>query len=274
MTSLPQLPKSTVALCGPSLYESTSEKKLRACEAAAKALPYIIPEEKWASTYHLWHDDLHEENIFVDAENPCEIVAIIDWQSSFVGPLFDHIITPAFLNYEGPAVNGMERPPRPSIAGLSSDEIAAADELFSQQLLVCGYKFLLQKTIPNALEARLYEESEKSTVLNATRNIYEAGREGACLVSLADCEKSSGQFSQNEIEGIEKDREKIMRSLHIMDVIKHSLGDLFPEKGIVRWDQYDEAKAALRRAKAQVIEDFSRSDEDRRAWEQAWPFDD
>ena len=51
------------------------------------------------------------------------------------------------------------------------------------------------------------------------------------------------------------------------------MGDLFPEQGLVRHDQYDEAKHALGQIKEQVIEDFAQGEEDRIAWHRSWPFD-
>jgi hypothetical protein len=56
--------------------------------------------------------------------------------------------------------------------------------------------------------------------------------------------------------------------------IQQTLGDLFPEQGVVRHDQYDEAKRALGQIKDKVINEFARSEEDRIAWRRAWPFDD
>ncbi|KAH9826909.1 phosphotransferase enzyme family protein, partial [Teratosphaeria destructans] len=274
-TTLRPLPKSLTSLCGPSLYQSTPEKKFRACEAALQALPHILPQEPWASKPHLWHDDLHDENISVDADDPTKVTSIIDWQSSFIAPLFDHGMLPAFLQYDGPPVKGAERPTVPDLSDLGPDEEAAAIRLYDEQLLVCGYKFLLQHTVESAYSAQLYQESESATALNACRDVFAPAAEGACLVALADSDKLPDPiFSETEIKEIEEDAEKIMASLHVMAAIKNKLGDLFPEKGLVRLDEYDDAKVALRNAKAQILEDFSVSEEDRRGWEEAWPFDD
>lgn len=102
------LPTPLAMLCGPSLYRPTKDRKLVACEAAMKVLPHVLPKEPWASTPRIWHDYLHEENIFVDAKDPTTIVTIIDWQSTSVAPLFDHTIIPGFLDSEGPMLHGLE----------------------------------------------------------------------------------------------------------------------------------------------------------------------
>lgn len=98
--------------------------------------------------------------------------------------------------------------------------------------------------------------------------------EAYCLASIANLEGAPVELSQAELAEMHRDLEATKDSMHVMDKIKEHMGDLFPERGIVRHEQYEDAKAVLRRVKQQVIEDFSRSDEDRRAWEEEWPFDD
>ena len=182
-------------LCGPSLYQPTREKKVVACEAALQILPRILPQEQWASTFHVW------------------------------------------------------------------------------LILASGYKHMLEGNIKPAFDAVMCEESETSDVLSASLNLFEVG-EAYCLGSIAALESSLIQFSEVELAKIQEDVEKTTASMNAMNVIKDALGPLFPEKGCVRPDQYDDSKAALRRVKHQVVEDFSSSSEDRRIWEEVWPFDD
>ncbi|KAK5113994.1 hypothetical protein LTR62_003117 [Meristemomyces frigidus] len=272
--SLGALPRPLSMLCGPSLYQPTREKKLFACEAAFQVLPYILPREQWASAFHMWHDDLHEENIFVDADDPTTITAIIDWQSTCIAPLFDHTMAPGFLDYEGPAMQGMERPEPPELPeAMDPREKAAALKLYDEQILASGYKHMLESNIRPVFDAVMYEDSKHSGILSASRNIFEIG-EAYCLGSILELEDSPVRFSEAERANIQDDVEKTAASMNAMSVIKDALGSLFPEKGCVRPEQYDDSKAALRRVKTQVIEDFSRSAEDRCTWEKVWPFDD
>ncbi|KAK3677309.1 hypothetical protein LTR78_002847 [Recurvomyces mirabilis] len=245
--SLNVLPKPLSMLCGPTLYQPTKEKKLFACEAALKVLPHILPREPWASTFHMWHDDLHEENIFVDPHDPTVITAIIDWQSTFIAPLFDHTTFPAFLDHEGPTVQ--------------------------EQVLASGYKHMLKENIKPVFDAVMYEESAASAVMSASRNLFEVG-EAHCMGSITVLEDSTVGFSSATLATIHEDVEKTAASMNAMRVIKNALGPLFPEKGIVRSDQYEDAKAALRNVKGRGFADFSTSAEDLRAWEEAWPFAD
>jgi len=261
-------------LCGPSLYQPTRKKKLLACEAALQVLPRILPQEQWASTFHMWHDDLHEENIFVDADDPTVITAIIDWQSTCILPLFDHTMIPGFLDYDGPVMQGMERPkPPPLPKSMDLKDKASALKLYDERILASGYKHMVKTNIKPVFDAVMYEESEISGVLSASRNLFEVG-EAYCLGSITALQNSPVQFSEAELTEIQEDMERTAASMNAMKVIKDALGPLFPEKGCVRSDQYDDSKAALRRVKHQVVEDFSRSAEDRRIWEEVWPFDD
>jgi hypothetical protein len=59
-----------------------------------------------------------------------------------------------------------------------------------------------------------------------------------------------------------------------MSMIKDTIGDLFPDRGVVRAEQYKRAKNALAQCKEQIFDMYARSDADRAAWDASWPFDD
>ena len=253
------------------VYPGEETLRMRSCSSS---LASILPQEQCASPFHMWHDDLHEENIFVDANDPTVIMAIIDWQSTCIVPLFDHTVLPGFLDYDGPVVQGMERPKPPPLTEITDPkEKAAALKLYDEQILASGYKHMLEGNIKPVFDAVMYEESETSDVLSASRNLFEVG-EAYCLGSIAALESSPIQFSEVELAKIQEDVEKTAASMNVMNVIKDALGPLFPERGCVRPGQYVDSKAALRRVKHQVVEDFSSPSEDRRIWEEVWPFDD
>lgn len=268
------LPVPLWMLCGPGLYQPTREKKLRAGKASVEALPHVLPQDQWASTFHIWHDDLHTENIFVDPDKPSEILSIIDWQSTSVVPLFDHAISPGYLDYDGPAVDGIGKPVFPELPeDTTAEEEAEAEKLFEAQTLACGYKLLLRKHIEPVFEALMYRESDDSSVMTTSRRLLDAG-EAHCMAAIAALELPDMRFSEAELAEIKEDVAKTSASIQAMEAIKRTAGPLFPEKGIVTHEQYDDAKAALRNYKEQVMEKFSKTDEDRVAWEKAWPFDD
>lgn len=62
--------------------------------------------------------------------------------------------------------------------------------------------------------------------------------------------------------------------MELMGRVRESLGELFPERGIVRLEQYEESKDALRQMKEQVIEMFAGNEHEVQLWKENWPFDD
>jgi len=47
--------------------------------------PYILPEDERMARSTLWHWDMHAPNIFIKDDR---ITSLIDWQSTWAGPLF------------------------------------------------------------------------------------------------------------------------------------------------------------------------------------------
>lgn len=115
-------------LYGPKLYNPTAIKKLEALSNLLRILDFLLPADPQLTSSHLWHNDLHDENIFVDPENLTPIRGIIDWQSTQILPLFDNSMDPSFLTYEGPEVgDNLDIPELPdSHDSLLADEKRAA----------------------------------------------------------------------------------------------------------------------------------------------------
>ncbi|KGY14999.1 hypothetical protein PABG_12113 [Paracoccidioides brasiliensis Pb03] len=79
-------------------------------------------------------------------------------------------------------------------------------------------------------------------------------------------------FSDEEKAEIERDVNGSSLGMQAMQSISDSLGDLFPEQGVVRPEQYEEAKDALCQAKEFIIREFARNQNEEKAWEEEWPF--
>jgi hypothetical protein len=82
------------------------------------------------------------------------------------------------------------------------------------------------------------------------------------------------QFSADEVALIDEDVSGAIRGMELMQSLRQSLGQLWPEKGIVRPEQYNEVKTRLKQAKAELIDRLAHSETERVAWEESWPFDD
>ena len=82
------------------------------------------------------------------------------------------------------------------------------------------------------------------------------------------------RFSSAERDEIETDAKGAAEGMDLMRSVKDSIGkDLFPERGIVRAEQYDEAKNALQQMKEQVLDLYAHNEHERKLWEEDWPFD-
>ena len=81
-------------------------------------------------------------------------------------------------------------------------------------------------------------------------------------------------FSNEERAEIEADVNGALRGIEAMNGVRDSIGELFPERGLVRNDQYEETRDALRQMKDQVIDMYARDEKEKEMWREGWPFDD
>ncbi|KAL9121399.1 MAG: hypothetical protein Q9187_002038 [Circinaria calcarea] len=287
--SLPRLPKSSITLRGPTTYQPSREKKLKALQCYHTIVKYLLPTDLSITSSYLWHSDLHIGNIFVSPENPPKIIGIIDWQSSELAPLFFHARKPNLLNYEGPPLHGLERPRLPqNLAQLDLSAQKEATTLYLNISLCALYRALLHKQIPRLYRAMDFQETLSFDLLVFARNLLVDG-EATYLAQIVELERTWKEipgvlahgspaypfcFSEEEKAIIETDFSGAMRGMELMGRVRETLADLFPERGIVRAEQYEESKDALRQMKEEVIKMFVRSEHERRLWEENWPFDD
>ncbi|GIJ87609.1 hypothetical protein Asppvi_006519 [Aspergillus pseudoviridinutans] len=82
------------------------------------------------------------------------------------------------------------------------------------------------------------------------------------------------QFSADEADAINEDASGALRAMELMQDSRQLLGELWPDKGVVRPEQYDDAKRLLTQAKTELIDQLAHSEAERIAWEESWPFDD
>lgn len=287
--NLPRLPKSPITLRGPGTYQPSREKKLLALQCYSAMIKYLLPTHPSITSSCLWHSDLHIENIFVNPETPTEIVGIIDWQSSELAPLFNHARQPYFLDYNGPAVCGLERPRLPrDMAQLDPAAQKEATNLYLNMSLCALYRALLNKQNPRLYRAMSFQETSSFEFLLLARNLLVDG-EATYLAQVVELEKTWTElpgvlthgspaypfhFSDEERAIIEADFSGAMRGMDVMGGVRDTLGELFPERGLVRAEQYEETKDALRQVKEQVIEMYARDEREKELWQEHWPFDD
>ncbi|PIA89672.1 Altered inheritance of mitochondria protein 9, mitochondrial [Cercospora beticola] len=285
---MPVLPKSPITLCGPNLYQPKVATKLKAVDCYFELLHIVSPSDSVLNRPCIWHSDLHVENIFVDPDEPTRITSIIDWQSSEVAPLYIHARQPYLMDYDCDDTLSLERPRKPDYySELSPGEKQRADQLLFDRSLCVLYRILVSKTVPDIWKCLQFRQTTAFDLILTARNLLTDGEAvylAHALELLEDGAPISGvedqsttlpiSFSAEEKKQIMSDIEAATLGMRAMSGIKDALGDLFPERGIVKSERYDEAKDALQQMKEQVIEQFAHSEEERAAWMRSWPFDD
>jgi len=219
----------------------------------------------------------------VNPSKPTEVLGVIDWQSSELAPLYYQGRRPHLIDHEGPQVHGLVRPQPPKDAGrLDINEKQSAKSLYLQQSLCALYNTLTYRQNPPLYAALEYQQTTDYLLLLLARNLLIDG-EAAYLLQVAklrdewsirfgDPSTSPFCFSTVQREEFEAQSACATLGMEAMRSIKESIGDLFPEQGIVRPDQYEEAQYALQQMKEQVIATFANSEQERLEWEEYWPF--
>lgn len=143
----------------------------------------------------------------------------------------------------------------------------------------------MQKSAPDIWKSFEFQESPTFDSLLFGRNLLVDGEATymAHLMELLESNSAGWIHSSKgraigslslEKEEIMADAERALRGMDAMQGIRDRLGDLFPERGVVKPEQYKLTKDALRQVKQEVIAKFAHTDEEKAAWEESWPFDD
>jgi hypothetical protein len=211
-------------------------------------------------------------------------VGLIDWQSTELSPLYCHARQPHIIDYDGPPFYGLERPQPPKgIEQLDTNAKKHAEALYLQQSLCSLYNILTHHQNPRLYAALEFQQTTSYLLLLLACNLLIDG-EATYLLQVAELEatwdtlpgaKSSAypfSFSEKERQEMEADVESVARGMEAMRSIRESISELFPEQGIVRVDQYEEALDALEQMKDQVIEEFASNEQEREVWRKEWPF--
>ncbi|KAL4736031.1 hypothetical protein BDV11DRAFT_207959 [Aspergillus similis] len=286
--NMTRLPRSLLSLYGPGTYCRSRSKKTAALKNYLRLVKYLLPTDSSITTAFLWHPDLHAENIFVHPERPAEVLGIIDWQSTELLPLFDHARLPYFLDYDGPPSTGIDPPAFPdNFDKLDPAKKAEAQDLYLKMSLSAMYRRLAYSNNITLFKAMEFRQTTSFEMLLLAQNLLidgEALYQSRCLdlekewTALPGVQASGNppfplQFSADEIALINEDASGAIRGMELMRSLRHSLGKMWPDKGVVRPGQYDEVKKLLKQAKMELIDRLAHSETEKVAWEEAWPFD-
>ncbi|KAI2044691.1 hypothetical protein LOZ43_006283 [Ophidiomyces ophidiicola] len=252
------VPKQLTMLYGPDLYQPTLKKRLEAAESYLQLLSLLLPTDSALTSGHIWHNDLHGENIFVSQNMPTQVIGIIDWQSIQIAPLFDHCMDPTFLEYSGtPIGDSLKRPELPDTKSMSKDERDLAIKHYLDMSVMVAWRMLVKKKNPAQYRAILFEFTTEGYLLHLSRRLYELGEAYFSALLLDLCTERGNEnfplvFSEERKLEIEGDREAAQLSSEAMRDLERRLDGLWPEKALIEHENYDEVKSRLREVKEEL----------------------
>jgi hypothetical protein len=280
-------PKQIALFCGPKLYRPDTEKKLTALAWYRQIVNSLIPKDTITNPC-LWHNDLHDDNIFVDPHNPEKITGIIDWQSCNIAPLFNHSPDPAFLDWDnGLEPETLDLAPKPKLSQLSSpEEKSAALREYTVQNVFIAWRKLMHAKNPDLYRVVEFRKTAAYGLIFLAHRMFEYGEAHfqSLLVDLKDtwadlpAVKTDDipfpfDFSEADFERIKMDSDGAVAGTELVAEVKETMGDLWPDKGFIEHERYDDCKAALHQVKDQILEQLADTDEEKGEYQQYWPFE-
>ncbi|RLL93367.1 hypothetical protein CFD26_102036 [Aspergillus turcosus] len=265
---------------GPRQYQPSLSKKLSALENYLKVAPHVLPENKATHASVLWHGDLHSQNIFVDPQDPSQIVGIIDWQSVSACPLFMQVGRPAFLDYNGPVPEDMGKVPLPpNFDSMDPDEQRKVKALHTAQTLHNLYLVRCLQVNETAFQAIQGQDTLRHQVsvvpglvlmdyeplLN--RLLRDVKKEWAHIVAVGGDGSSPGtplslQFSDEEIQQQEQDGELWAQGVGLMDAFVADTGCFKHWDGRVNDANYEKSRRELDEGVKRFLDREARNDEE------------
>lgn len=214
-------------------------------------------------------------------ENPTEISGFIDWQSAEVAPLFAQVRQPHIIQYSGPPLAPFEEPEAPeNIDQLDEQAQKEAWSVYYDKALSGAYRTVLSVEHPVLFDALKFHDTEDFTTLLLARALLVDG-EAQYLMRLETVkdtwQKAVKTFPMKLTEDDKRSNEaeamKAIQGMDVMQRIREDMGDYFPDKGLVQAEQYDETKRLLKIWKARIIDEYAKSEDERKAWDYWWPFE-
>lgn len=280
-----KLPKQIALFCGPKLYRPSKENKITALAWYRQIVDALIPKDTAITRPYLWHNDLHDDNIFVDPHNPEKITGIIDWQSCHISPLFNHNPDPAFLDWDGLEPETLDLTPQPKLSGLSPEERSATVQEYARQNVFIAWRKLMHAKNPDLYRAVEFRKTAAYGLIFLAHRMFEYGEAHfqSLLVDLKDTWTDLPavnsdipfpfDFSEEDFERIKLDSDGAVAGTDLVAEVKETMGDLWPDKGLIEHERYDDCKAALHELKEQIFEQLAETDEEKAEYERYWPFE-
>ncbi|KAJ5896137.1 uncharacterized protein N7473_005536 [Penicillium subrubescens] len=80
-------------------------------------------------------------------------------------------------------------------------------------------------------------------------------------------------FSEEELKGIKQDNDGAGAGTELVGEVKERMGDLWPDKGFIEHERYEDCKDALQEVKDMILEQLAETVEEKAEFERYWPFE-
>jgi hypothetical protein len=270
---------------GPGQYCPSKELKIKVLQNYLKVASKVLPKDPALSKPTLWHGDLHAENIFVDPSNPTKISNIIDWQAISVSPLFLQARHPSLIEFEGPVPGGFGPIELPDdFDQMSQEAQLQAKSLRAAQSLWKIYEILMLQQRPDIAHALQFRDTLSFQMIGLAGSIFSDGEPmlQGMLIQLQDewatrvkpptpCPLA---FSPEERAEQQRLAESWSKSVELMAEILTEIGVYQGWNGWVNHSNHDMYKERLAECRKRFLERHAKNVNERRQWEQVWPFQD
>ncbi|KAL4778067.1 hypothetical protein BJX76DRAFT_352887 [Aspergillus varians] len=206
----------------------------------------LIPKDTAITRPCLWHNNLHNNNVFVDPDNPAKITGIINWQSCYISPLFNHNPNPAFLSWDGLEPETLNLAPQPKLSGLSPEERSAAVHEYTLQNVFIRWRKLMHAKNPDLYRVVEFRRMAAYGLIFLAYQMFEYGEAHfqLLLVDLKDTWTdlpaiSSNtpfpfDFSEADFKRIKLDSNGAVAGTDLVAEVKERMGDLWLDKGFIK----------------------------------------
>ena len=268
---------------GPGQYRPSKKLKTDTLHHYIKVAPFLLPNDNTISKPVLWHPDLHGDNIFVNPSQPTDILAIIDWQSVNLSPLFLQARHPALIEFDGPVTEGFQSIKLPeNFDKLSPSEQLEAKKLRAAQSLYKLYEIQLIRQCPDVARALRFRDSLAGQITGLAGSIFSDGEptlQGmlmrlrqewpACVSPSTPCPLS---FSTEDENQQKKDEAKWREGVELMEEFLGQVGAYRGWDGWVNHQNFEVMKSRLSECREDFLTRHSATDEEKRQFMKHWPF--
>ncbi|KAJ5477675.1 phosphotransferase enzyme family protein [Penicillium desertorum] len=250
-----------------------------------KAIQSLKPPKQIALFVAQSSTNLTLQRSSLHPHNSEKITGIIDWQSCHISPLFNHNPDPAFLYWDGLEPETLDLPERLTLSGLSTEERSAAMCEYIVQNVFIGWRKLMHAKNPDLYRVVEFRKTPAYWLIFLAHRMFEYG-EAHFLSLLVDLKDTWADlpgvtrdtpfpfdFSEEDLERIRLDSDDAIAGTELASGIKEKMGDLWPDKGFIEYERYDDCKAALDELKGQMLDQLAETDEDKAEYQRHWPIE-